>query len=134
VWYSNDHLGMSQHPAVVEAAIGAAKYPAFGSADFAAAIDRPRGAASRVAQGQRSGRFRITLGTAGTWSGSPTSMRSSTIVDVARVSDRRSDGYGRASAQTSQLHHGLYDAIADHGNGRGTRRWHPSITTGICAT
>ena len=78
--------------------------------------------------------YRPRDGTAGTLSGSPASTRSSITVDVAGASGRRNEGYGRASPQTSQLHNGFADAIANQGNGRGTRRWHPSITTGTCAT
>ena len=41
---------------------------------------------------------------------------------------------GRTSRETSRLYHGLFDAISDQGNGRGTPRWHQSIATDICAT
>jgi predicted DNA-binding ribbon-helix-helix protein len=57
-------------------------------------------------------------------------------VDAARMSRSRSQGaIGRASRQTSQLHRGFFDAIADEGgNGQGTWCWDRSIATGICAT
>jgi hypothetical protein len=58
-----------------------------------------------------------------------------TTVDAARMSRLRSQGAtGRASRQTSQLHRGFFDAIADQGNGQGTRCGDQSMPTGICAT
>ena len=110
------------------------KHPAFSAATgFAAAADCARGEPNGLAQGQCSGRFGIDRDG---WNlvGFAASVRSSITMAVARISGRRNEGYGRHLIQRNNCITGISNAIADQGNGRGTRRWHPSITTGICAT
>ena len=84
-------------------------------------------------QGQCSGRFGIDRDG---WNlvGFAASVRSSITMAVARISGRRNEAMAGHLVQRNNCITGISNAIADQGNGRGTRRWHPSITTGICAT
>src|SRR6516165_10926826 len=62
----------------------------------------------------------MTRATRSSSSGLP---RISIAIDSGRMRLRYERAIGPASRQTSRLHHGFSDAIADQGNRRGTRRW-----------